>query len=64
MTLIVASTSSAAAVVVRELRAPGRIASAALTPLLIAVFGELLRRPAYRLTHAARERLKSRPGVS
>jgi hypothetical protein len=65
MTLIVASASSAAAaVVVRELWAPGTIASAALMPLLIAVFGELLHRPAYRLTHAARERLKSRPGIS
>jgi hypothetical protein len=65
VTLIVASVSSAAAaVVVRELWAPGTIASAALTPLLIAVFGELLHRPAYRLTHAARERLKSRPGFS
>lgn len=65
MTLIVASASSAAAaVVVHELWAPGTIASAALTPLLIAVFGELLHRPAYRLTHLAHERLKSRPGIS
>jgi hypothetical protein len=65
LTLIVASVSSAAAaVVVRQLWAPGTIASAALTPLLVAVFGELLHRPAYRLTHAARERLKSRPGLS
>jgi hypothetical protein len=65
LTLIVASVSSAAAaVVVRQLWAPGTVASAALTPLLIAVFGELLHRPAYRLTHAARERLKSRPASS
>jgi hypothetical protein len=65
MTLIVASTSSAAAaVVVRELWPPGTIASAAVTPLLVALFGELLHRPAYRLTHAARERLKSWPGIS
>jgi hypothetical protein len=65
MTLIVASASSAAAaVVVRELWPSGTIASAAMTPLLIAVFGELLYRPAHRLTHTAREHLKRRPGVS
>jgi hypothetical protein len=65
VTLIVASASSAAAaVVVRELWPPGTIASAAVTPLLIALFGELLHRPAYRLHHAVRERMKSRPGIS
>ncbi|HWE12956.1 MAG TPA: hypothetical protein VG365_05560 [Solirubrobacteraceae bacterium] len=61
LTLVVASVSSAvAAVVVRELSAPGTIASAALTPLLVALFGELLHRPAHRLTHVARQRLTSR----
>ena len=61
LTLVVASVSSAvAAVVVRELSAPGTIASAALTPLLVALFGELLHRPAHRLTHVARQRLASR----
>jgi hypothetical protein len=61
LTLVVASVSSAvAAVVVRELSAPGTIASAALTPLLVALFGELLHRPARRLTHVARQRLASR----
>ena len=45
LTLVVASVSSAAAaVVVRELWAPGTIASAALTPSLIALFAELLHR--------------------
>ncbi|HEX4628548.1 MAG TPA: hypothetical protein VH137_07140 [Gemmatimonadales bacterium] len=58
LTLLVASVSSAAAaLVVRELWAPGTIASAALTPVLIALFGELLHRPAHRLTRVARERL-------
>jgi hypothetical protein len=58
LTLVVASVSSAvAAVVVRELSGPGTIASAALTPLLVALFGELLHRPAHRLTHVARQRL-------
>ncbi|MGZ6838616.1 MAG: hypothetical protein ACXVGE_22370 [Blastococcus sp.] len=61
LTLVVASVSSAAAAVVaRELWAPGTIASAALTPLLVALFGELLHRPAYRLTHAARQHLAGR----
>ncbi|HEY1507390.1 MAG TPA: hypothetical protein VGF93_00200 [Solirubrobacteraceae bacterium] len=61
LTLVVASVSSAvAAVVVRELSAPGTIASAALTPLLVALFGELLHRPAHRLTHVARQRLAGR----
>ena len=61
LTLVVASVSSAvAAVVVREFSAPGTIASAALTPLLVALFGEVLHRPAHRLTHAARQRLASR----
>jgi hypothetical protein len=60
LTLVVAAVSSAAAaVVVRELWAPGTIAGAALTPLLVALFGELLHRPAYRLSHAARQRLAS-----
>jgi hypothetical protein len=65
ITLIVASVSSAAAaVVVREIWAPGTIASAALMPLLVALFGELLHRPAYRLTNVARERLNRWSGLS
>lgn len=60
LTLVVASVSSAAAaVVVRELWAPGTIASAALMPLLIALFGELLHRPSQRLIHVARQRLRA-----
>jgi hypothetical protein len=50
--------------VVREIWAPGTVASAALTPLLVALFGELLHRPAHRLSHVAHERLNRWNGVS
>jgi hypothetical protein len=49
--LIVGSLSSAAAaVVVHEWWRPGTIGAAALTPVLMALFAEALRRPAERLT--------------
>ena len=58
LTLVIASVSSAAAaIVVRELWAPGTIASAAFTPLLVALFAEVLHRPSQRLIHVARQRL-------
>jgi hypothetical protein len=60
ITLVIASFSSAAAaVVVRALWAPGTIAGAALMPLLVALFGELLHRPAHRLSDVARQRLRA-----
>jgi hypothetical protein len=60
VTLVIASISSAAAaVVVRALWAPGTIAGAALMPLLVTLFGELLHRPAHRLSAVARQRLRA-----
>jgi hypothetical protein len=50
-TLLVASGASAlAAVVVHQLWQPGAIIGAAITPILVALFSEALRRPAQRVT--------------
>jgi hypothetical protein len=56
--LIAAASSAAAAVAVHALWAPGTVPSAALTPVLVAVFDELLRRPAEHLRAVARERAR------
>ena len=54
-TLLVASGASAlAAVVVHQLWQPGAIIGAAITPVLIALFSEALRRPAERVTAVRR----------
>ncbi|MGZ6671248.1 MAG: hypothetical protein ACXVFM_02740 [Solirubrobacteraceae bacterium] len=58
--LVASASSAAAAVVVHGLWPPGTIAGAALMPVLVALFDELLRHPAERLTHAVRERLAPR----
>jgi hypothetical protein len=51
ISLIIGSVSSAAAaVVVHELWRPGTILGAAVTPVLMALFAEALRRPAERVT--------------
>jgi hypothetical protein len=47
---IASASSAAAAVVVNALRAPGTIIGAALTPVLMTLFAEALRRPAQRVT--------------
>lgn len=63
-TVLVASASSAAAaVVVHALWAPGTIAGAPLTPVLVALFDALLRRPSERLARGVRERLRARQPV-
>jgi hypothetical protein len=58
--LVASASSAAAAVVVHGLWPAGTIAGAALMPVLVALFNELLRHPAERLTHAVRERLAPR----
>jgi hypothetical protein len=60
-TILIASASSAgAAVVVRTLWAPGTVFSAALMPLLVAIFDELLYWHTEYLSYLARERLAGR----
>lgn len=54
--LIASASSAGAAVVVRALWEPGTIASAAMTPFLVALFDELLHRHTERLASVARER--------
>jgi hypothetical protein len=62
--LVAAASSAAAAVVVREVWAPGTIPSAALTPVLVALFEELLHHPMQRVGSAARQRVARRSGGS
>jgi hypothetical protein len=54
--VVAALSSAAAAVVVHSVWAPGTIAGAAMMPVLVMLFSELLRHPAERLSRAARER--------
>ena len=59
--LVAAVASAAAAVIVHTLWAPGTVAGAAVTPVLVTLFDELLWRPAEHLSRAARERIAVRP---
>jgi hypothetical protein len=60
-TILIASASSAgAAVLVRTLWAPGTVLSAALMPMFVAVFDELLYWHTEHLSYLARERLAGR----
>jgi hypothetical protein len=58
--LVAAASSAGAAVIVHMLWAPGTVAGAAVTPVLVAFLDELLRRPAEHLSRAARERMGAR----
>jgi hypothetical protein len=59
--LVAAISSAAAAVVVHALWAPGTIAGAAVTPVLVTLFDELLRHPLKRLRLAEQARPAARP---
>jgi hypothetical protein len=59
--LVAAVASAAAAVIVHTLWPPGTVAGAAVTPVLVTLFDELLSRPAEHLSRAARERIAVRP---